>query len=66
MSKDGSAAAETAGRLVPDKFPMGLRVLLVDDDPTCLEILRTKLQHLCKYNGMHTCLHYVCPPGNVI
>lgn len=52
MSKD-SSTVETADGLVPNKFPSGLRVLLVDDDPTCLEILKSKLQLGCKYEGMH-------------
>lgn len=33
---------------VPDQFPAGLRVLVVDDDPTCLKILQRMLQ-TCQY-----------------
>ncbi|GLJ09668.1 hypothetical protein SUGI_0113770 [Cryptomeria japonica] len=33
---------------VPDQFPAGLRVLVVDDDPTCLKILHRMLQ-TCQY-----------------
>lgn len=33
---------------VPDQFPAGLRVLVVDDDPTCLKILEKMLQ-TCRY-----------------
>lgn len=33
---------------VPDQFPVGLRVLVVDDDPTCLKILHRMLQ-TCQY-----------------
>ncbi|XP_071690761.1 two-component response regulator ARR2-like isoform X2 [Rutidosis leptorrhynchoides] len=33
---------------VPDQFPAGLRVLVVDDDPTCLMILEKMLRH-CNY-----------------
>ncbi|XP_076881477.1 two-component response regulator ARR1-like isoform X1 [Bidens hawaiensis] len=33
---------------VPDQFPAGLRVLVVDDDSTCLMILEKMLRH-CKY-----------------
>ncbi|KAI3826037.1 hypothetical protein L1987_00079 [Smallanthus sonchifolius] len=33
---------------VPDQFPSGLRVLVVDDDSTCLMILEKMLRH-CKY-----------------
>lgn len=35
---------------VPDQFPAGLRVLVVDDDPTCLMILEKMLRH-CNYEG---------------
>ncbi|KAK4265153.1 hypothetical protein QN277_026240 [Acacia crassicarpa] len=31
-----------------DQFPAGLRVLVVDDDPTCLMILE-KMLHTCLY-----------------
>lgn len=33
---------------VPDQFPAGLRVLVVDDDPTCLRILEKMLRN-CLY-----------------
>ncbi|XP_023766806.1 two-component response regulator ARR2 isoform X2 [Lactuca sativa] len=33
---------------VPDQFPAGLRVLVVDDDPTCLKILEKMLRN-CNY-----------------
>lgn len=33
-----------------DNFPVGLRVLLVDDDPTCLTILE-KMLRTCRYEG---------------
>lgn len=33
-----------------DEFPIGIRVLAVDDDPTCLLLLETLLRR-CKYNG---------------
>ncbi|GAB4828170.1 hypothetical protein Ancab_035087 [Ancistrocladus abbreviatus] len=32
-----------------DPFPIGLRVLVVDDDPTCLKLMETLLDK-CKYN----------------
>ncbi|GAV91344.1 Response_reg domain-containing protein/Myb_DNA-binding domain-containing protein [Cephalotus follicularis] len=35
--------------VVSDKFPVGLRVLVVDDDPTCLRILETILRR-CLYH----------------
>ncbi|KAF3486233.1 hypothetical protein F2Q69_00053540 [Brassica cretica] len=33
-----------------DQFPVGMRVLAVDDDQTCLRILETLL-HRCQYHG---------------
>ncbi|TQD70929.1 hypothetical protein C1H46_043538 [Malus baccata] len=36
---------------VPDRFPAGLRVLVVDDDTTCLRILELMLLR-CLYQGM--------------
>ena len=35
---------------VHDPFPAGLRVLVVDDDPTCLIILE-KMLRTCRYHG---------------
>lgn len=35
---------------VSDQFPAGLRVLVVDDDPTCLRILEKMLRN-CHYEG---------------
>jgi len=35
---------------VSDQFPVGLRVLVVDDDPTCLTILE-KMLRTCRYDG---------------
>lgn len=43
-----SAANEMA---VSDRFPAGLRVLVVDDDTTCLRILEVLLGR-CAYQGM--------------
>lgn len=34
-----------------ENFPAGLRVLAVDDDPTCLKLLETLLRK-CQYNGL--------------
>ena len=42
------AAAEEAP--AEDKFPEGMRVLAVDDDPVCRRILGALLG-MCKYNG---------------
>ncbi|KAL8226997.1 hypothetical protein R6Q57_016829 [Mikania cordata] len=36
---------------VPDKFPAGLRVLVVDDDPTCLMIIE-KMMKKCNYEAI--------------
>ncbi|KAG1334871.1 hypothetical protein COCNU_03G009900 [Cocos nucifera] len=35
---------------MPKDFPMGLRVLVVDDDTTCLKVLERMLLE-CHYNG---------------
>ncbi|KAK1429695.1 hypothetical protein QVD17_11910 [Tagetes erecta] len=43
-----SAGAGAGVGSVPDKFPAGLRVLVVDDDPTCLVILEKMLKK-CNY-----------------
>ncbi|XP_058114124.1 two-component response regulator ORR24-like isoform X2 [Magnolia sinica] len=34
---------------VEDRFPVGMRVLAVDDDPTCLKVLENLLRH-CDYH----------------
>jgi hypothetical protein len=34
-----------------DQFPIGMRVLAVDDDPTCLLLLETLLRR-CQYTGL--------------
>ena len=34
-----------------DKFPVGMRVLAVDDDPTCLKLLEGLLRK-CQYQGL--------------
>jgi CheY-like chemotaxis protein len=33
-----------------DQFPVGMRVLAVDDDPTCLKVLENLLRR-CQYHG---------------
>jgi len=38
------------GDAVSDQFPAGLRVMVVDDDPTCLRILERMLR-VCLYEG---------------
>lgn len=39
---------------VRDQFPVGMRVLAVDDDPVCLKVLETLLRR-CKYHGKDLC-----------
>lgn len=51
MVAPSSAASWKSGDAVPDQFPAGLRVLVVDDDPTCLRILEKMLIN-CLYEGM--------------
>lgn len=38
-----------------DDFPVGMRVLAVDDDPICLKLLDTLLRK-CHYHGMYAYL----------
>ncbi|CAL1397333.1 unnamed protein product [Linum trigynum] len=53
---NGKGSVSTSSRVswksneapVADKFPVGLRVMVVDDDPTCLMILE-KMLRTCKY-----------------
>lgn len=40
-----------------DQFPVGMRVLAVDDDPVCLKLLETLLRR-CQYHGQ-TLLRFV-------
>jgi two-component response regulator (ARR-B family) len=51
MSTASSSVAWKAADVVPDQFPAGLRVLVVDDDPTCLVILE-KMLRTCRYEGI--------------
>ncbi|GAB2294299.1 hypothetical protein Dimus_028509 [Dionaea muscipula] len=50
MSSQGSSLTQkpSSGDIVSDLFPVGLRVLVVDDDPTCLTIL-DKMLRKCHY-----------------
>lgn len=47
---------------VSDQFPVGLRVLVVDDDTTCLRILEQML-HRCLYNGLWDIPFYLLAVG---
>lgn len=51
QSSGGSSygSGRAADVVVPDQFPAGLRVLVVDDDVTCLRILEQMLRR-CLYN----------------
>ncbi|KAK6122600.1 hypothetical protein DH2020_043657 [Rehmannia glutinosa] len=51
MSISTSSASWKSGDGVSDQFPAGLRVLVVDDDPTCLRILEKMLRN-CLYEVM--------------
>ena len=41
-----------------DRFPVGMRVLAVDDDPTCLRVLEALLLR-CRYHGLHPSLNFL-------
>lgn len=51
LSTANSYGACKVSSVVPDKFPVGLRVLVVDDDTSCLRILEQMLRK-CLYQGM--------------
>ncbi|KAK2989908.1 hypothetical protein RJ640_019491 [Escallonia rubra] len=44
----GNSCRAAAGVALPDQFPAGLRVLVVDDDVTCLRIVERMLRR-CMY-----------------
>ncbi|KAL5553256.1 hypothetical protein UlMin_040657 [Ulmus minor] len=49
-SSSGNGTAVVADKMVSDQFPAGLKVLVVDDDTTCLRILEKMLRR-CSYNA---------------
>jgi two-component response regulator (ARR-B family) len=49
-SSYGSCKGAGADLMFSDQFPAGLRVLVVDDDITCLRLLE-KMLCRCLYNG---------------
>jgi two-component response regulator (ARR-B family) len=51
VSTASSSVAWKAADVVSNQFPAGLRVLVVDDDPTCLVILE-KMLRTCRYEGI--------------
>ena len=48
-----SSGKNQGGEAVVEMFPSGLRVLVVDDDPTCLMILERMLR-TCLYEGSNS------------
>lgn len=46
--------SNNSDRVEKNEFPAGLRVLVVDDDPTCLRILEKMLRN-CHYEGIGFC-----------
>ena len=50
MTVEGRVSVDGGGR---DQFPVGMRVLAVDDDPTCLKVLENLLRR-CQYHGTAT------------
>lgn len=48
-----SSGRNKGGEAVVEMFPSGLRVLVVDDDPTCLMILERMLR-TCLYEGSNS------------
>lgn len=58
--KGGGASSSSAANVmaVPDQFPAGLRVLVVDDDTTCLAILEQMLRR-CLYQGLSFYLFFL-------
>lgn len=51
LSNDKGSMSTASSSVVSDQFPAGLRVLVVDDDPTCLRILE-KMLRTCLYEGI--------------
>ena len=58
MPTSTSISARKAADMGCDQFPAGLRVLVVDDDPTCLRILEKMLQNCC-YAGLLSIPHFL-------
>ena len=50
LQEEGRRSMEKDGEPT-DEFPVGMRVLAVDDDPTCLKLLENLLLR-CQYNGL--------------
>lgn len=56
----GVASISSSTNGVSGQFPAGLRVLVVDDDITCLKVLERML-HVCLYEGiiLNLCFNFV-------
>lgn len=51
MTVEDQRAALVGDGVATDRFPVGMRVLAVDDDPTCLKVLENFLRK-CQYQGL--------------
>lgn len=51
-------ASPSSLKPIPEEFPAGLRVLVVDDDPICLKIIE-KMLTTCKYKGKDGEINYL-------
>ena len=59
-----SVRGGSLGRMDPlDEFPVGMKVLVVDDDPVCLTILEHLLRK-CSYRGSSFFFSFFFPPLN--
>lgn len=56
----GEASCSYSSSL-PSTFPYGLRILVVDDDPTCLMIVEKMLKK-CKYEGIRIQMSWIFFP----
>lgn len=43
-----------------NRFPLGMRVLAVDDDPTCLKVIENLLRK-CQYQGLFLLSLFIFP-----
>lgn len=51
MTVEGHSVAVVGDDGATDHFPVGMRVLAVDDDPICLKVLESLLRK-CQYHGL--------------
>ncbi|KAL6001316.1 hypothetical protein ACLOJK_007050 [Asimina triloba] len=64
-SASSSYEPSRADGAASDRFPAGLRVLVVDDDTTCLRILEQMLKK-CLYRGYHSVSSSICLMDSVV